>query len=49
VSLQISDVRQLDTDTWLYTLGATKTDTAACVVTNRCAVQRRTPSPPGWK
>jgi integrase len=27
VNLQISDVRQLDTDTWLYTLGATKTDT----------------------
>ncbi|MHA6575459.1 site-specific integrase [Pseudomonas yamanorum] len=27
VNLQISDVRQLDTDTWLYTMGATKTDT----------------------
>lgn len=27
VSIQISDVRQLHTDTWLYTLGATKTDT----------------------
>ncbi|MBY8972731.1 site-specific integrase [Pseudomonas sp. P867] len=27
VNLKISDVRQLDTDTWLYTLGTTKTDT----------------------
>lgn len=27
VSLQVGDVRQLDTDTWLYALGATKTDT----------------------
>lgn len=27
VSLQISDVRRLDADTWLYALGATKTDT----------------------
>jgi len=27
VNLQISDVRQLDTDTWLYALGVTKTDT----------------------
>lgn len=27
VGLQVGDVRQLDTDTWLYTLGATKTDT----------------------
>jgi integrase len=26
VGLQIGDVRQLDTDTWLYTLGTTKTD-----------------------
>jgi integrase len=28
VGLQIGDVRRLDADTWLYTLGATKTDTA---------------------
>jgi len=28
VSLQVSDVRQLDADTWLYALGATKTDTS---------------------
>ncbi|EJL05823.1 phage integrase [Pseudomonas chlororaphis subsp. aureofaciens 30-84] len=27
VELQVSDVRQLDADTWLYALGATKTDT----------------------
>lgn len=27
VGLQIGDVRQLDTDTWLYALGTTKTDT----------------------
>lgn len=27
VGLQVGDVRQLDADTWLYTLGATKTDT----------------------
>ena len=27
VGLQMGDVRQLDADTWLYTLGATKTDT----------------------
>jgi len=27
VGLQLSDVRQLDVDTWLYALGATKTDT----------------------
>ncbi len=27
VGLQVNDVRQLDADTWLYTLGATKTDT----------------------
>lgn len=27
VGLQISDVRQLDADTWLYALGATKTET----------------------
>ncbi|MBP1124438.1 MULTISPECIES: site-specific integrase [Pseudomonas] len=27
VNLQISDVRQLDTDTWLYALGLTKTNT----------------------
>lgn len=27
VGLQVGDVRQLDTDTWLYALGATKTDT----------------------
>ncbi|NWD74964.1 site-specific integrase [Pseudomonas gingeri] len=27
VSLQVGDVRPLDADTWLYTLGATKTDT----------------------
>lgn len=27
VGLQISDVRQLDADTWLYALGVTKTDT----------------------
>ncbi|CRM99023.1 MULTISPECIES: site-specific integrase [Pseudomonas] len=27
VNLQISDVRQLDTDTWLYALGVTKTNT----------------------
>jgi integrase len=27
VGLQMSDVRQLDADTWLYALGATKTDT----------------------
>ncbi|WP_434570361.1 site-specific integrase [Pseudomonas sp. Z3-6] len=27
VGLQVSDVRQLDADTWLYALGATKTDT----------------------
>ncbi|WP_192557989.1 tyrosine-type recombinase/integrase [Pseudomonas allokribbensis] len=27
VGLQASDVRQLDADTWLYALGATKTDT----------------------
>lgn len=27
VGLQASDVRRLDADTWLYTLGATKTDT----------------------
>lgn len=27
VGLQVDDVRQLDADTWLYTLGATKTDT----------------------
>lgn len=27
VSLQVGDVRQLDADTWLYALGATKTDT----------------------
>lgn len=28
VNLQVSDVRRLDADTWLYTLGTTKTDTA---------------------
>jgi len=28
VGLQVSDVRQLDADTWLYALGVTKTDTA---------------------
>jgi integrase len=28
VALQISDVRKLDADTWLYSLGVTKTDTA---------------------
>ena len=28
VSLQVSDVRQLDADTWMYALGATKTDTS---------------------
>jgi integrase len=28
VGLQVGDVRQLDADTWLYALGATKTDTA---------------------
>ncbi|MVW85778.1 integrase [Pseudomonas sp. PB101] len=28
VGLQIGDVRRLDADTWLYALGATKTDTA---------------------
>ncbi len=27
VGLQVSDVRQLDADTWLYALGTTKTDT----------------------
>lgn len=27
IGLQVGDVRQLDADTWLYTLGATKTDT----------------------
>jgi integrase len=27
VGLQVGDVRRLDADTWLYTLGATKTDT----------------------
>ncbi|WAH55922.1 site-specific integrase [Pseudomonas silvicola] len=27
VSLQVGDVRRLDADTWLYALGATKTDT----------------------
>lgn len=27
VGLQVNDVRQLDADTWLYALGATKTDT----------------------
>lgn len=27
VGLQVADVRQLDADTWLYSLGATKTDT----------------------
>jgi integrase len=27
VGLQVGDVRQLDADTWLYVLGATKTDT----------------------
>lgn len=27
VGLQISDIRRLDADTWLYALGATKTDT----------------------
>lgn len=27
VGLQVSDVRQLDAETWLYTLGVTKTDT----------------------
>ncbi len=27
VGLQVSDVRRLDADTWLYALGATKTDT----------------------
>ncbi|KJZ39889.1 MULTISPECIES: site-specific integrase [Pseudomonas] len=27
VNLQVGDVRKLDDDTWLYTLGATKTDT----------------------
>jgi integrase len=27
VGLQVADVRRLDADTWLYTLGATKTDT----------------------
>lgn len=27
VGLQMADVRKLDADTWLYTLGATKTDT----------------------
>jgi integrase len=28
VGLQMADVRRLDAETWLYTLGATKTDTA---------------------
>lgn len=28
VGLTINDVRQLDADTWIYTLGATKTDTS---------------------
>lgn len=28
VGLQVGDVRQLDADTWLYALGATKTDTS---------------------
>jgi integrase len=28
VSLQVGDVRQLDTDTWLYAMGTTKTDTS---------------------
>lgn len=27
VGLQVGDIRQLDADTWLYTLGATKTET----------------------
>ncbi len=26
VALQVSDLRRLDADTWLYALGATKTD-----------------------
>ncbi|MNN78911.1 hypothetical protein D3C81_1955080 [compost metagenome] len=26
VSLQVGDVRRLDADTWLYSLGTTKTD-----------------------
>jgi len=28
VALQVSDVRRLDADTWMYSLGVTKTDTA---------------------
>ncbi|NMY12078.1 integrase [Pseudomonas veronii 1YdBTEX2] len=28
VALQVSDIRRLDADTWLYSLGVTKTDTA---------------------
>jgi integrase len=28
VSLSVNDVRPLDSDTWIYTLGATKTDTS---------------------
>jgi integrase len=28
VGLQVQDLRQLDADTWLYALGATKTDTS---------------------
>lgn len=28
IGLQVTDVRQLDADTWLYALGTTKTDTA---------------------
>lgn len=27
IGLQVEDLRRLDADTWLYTLGATKTDT----------------------
>lgn len=47
VGLQIGDVRQLDTDTWLYALGSTKTDTGG-VRREKPLRRRRTPSPPGW-
>lgn len=43
IGLQVGDVRQLDADTWLYTLGATKTDTGGV----RREKPLRKPSPLG--
>jgi hypothetical protein len=47
VGLQVGDVRRLDADTWLYALGATKTDTGGTGARSLCEVQRHKRSLPG--